>query len=184
MNTIVKVPVRTSHDTSDGPAPYWNPYLCGVLLGGVLIASYAVLGTGLGASAAPARLVAQLEQWVAPAHVASTEYFAGWGEQPLRYYLVFMFVGTFFGGLVSAVFAGRVRPQIERGQAIGRWPRLALALSGGVLAGFASRLARGCTSGQALSGGALLLTGSLVFMGCLFLGGYATAYFFRRQWHG
>ena len=32
-----------------------------------------------------------------------------------------------------------------------------LAGTGGLLAGFASRLARGCTSGQALSGGALLL---------------------------
>jgi hypothetical protein len=52
-----------------------------------------------------------------------------------------------------------------------------------VIVGFASRLAQGCTSGQALSGGALLLTGSMVFMLCLFAGGYATAWFVRRQWH-
>jgi hypothetical protein len=50
------------------------------------------------------------------------------------------------------------------------------------LVGYASRLASGCTSGQALSGGALLLTGSLIFMMCVFAGGYAAAYFFRRQW--
>ena len=56
------------------------------------------------------------------------------------------------------------------------------ALVGGILAGYASRIARGCTSGQALSGGALLLTGSLIFVTCLFAAGYATAYLFRSQW--
>jgi hypothetical protein len=52
-----------------------------------------------------------------------------------------------------------------------------------VIVGFASRLARGCTSGQALSGGALLLSGSLVFLVCLFASGYAAAWFVRKQWH-
>jgi hypothetical protein len=61
--------------------------------------------------------------------------------------------------------------------------RLGYALAGGVIVGFASRLAQGCTSGQALSGGALLLTGSIVFMLCVFAGGYAAAWFVRRQWH-
>jgi len=47
---------------------------------------------------------------------------------------------------------------------------------------YASRLAQGRTSGQALSGGAMLLTGSFVFLVCLFAAGYAGAYFVRRQW--
>ncbi len=34
-----------------------------------------------------------------------------------------------------------------------------------------------------LLGGALLANGSIVFMLCVFAGGYATAYFVRRQWH-
>lgn len=165
-------------------APYWNPYLCGVLIGLVLIASYAVLGTGVGASSGPARLGAQIELWVAPAHAVATEYSAAWGEHPLSYYLVFMLIGTFGGGLVSALLAGRVQyGVVERGNKFGAVPRLLLAGGGGLLAGFASRLARGCTSGQALSGGALLLTGSLIFVACLFIGGYATAFLFRKQWN-
>ena len=56
------------------------------------------------------------------------------------------------------------------------------ALAGGVIMGIAAGLARGCTSGQALSGGALLATGSWVFMLMVFAGGYATAWFVRRQW--
>ena len=44
-------------------------------------------------------------------------------------------------------------------------------------------MANGCTSGQALTGTALLLTGSFVFLIFVFVGGYATAFFVRRQWH-
>ena len=53
---------------------------------------------------------------------------------------------------------------------------------GGILIGFAARLARGCTSGLALVGGAELAVGSWTFMLCVFAGGYAAAYFVRKQW--
>lgn len=189
---IVRSETITNHASLTTPAdetlestatPYWNPYVCGILLGLVLIASYSILGTGVGASSAPARVGAQLEQWIAPAHVAASEYFGPWGEQPLQYYLIFMFLGTFLGGMVSSVAAGRARITVERGKAFGWLPRLLIAGSGGLLTGFASRLARGCTSGQALSGGVLLSTGSLIFVACLFIGGYAAAYFVRKQWN-
>ena len=169
-----------------GPRPYWNPYLAGLLLGGALLASFLVLGAGLGASAVPIRCGAWLESLVAPEHARASEFFGekylGKGS-PLRYYLTFMLVGTFLGGLLSAVLARRVRPSVERGRAFGAVPRLGLALGGGVLVGYASALASGCTSGQALTGGALLLNGSIVFMLCIFAGGYAMAWFVRRQWH-
>jgi uncharacterized membrane protein YedE/YeeE len=169
-----------------GPKPYWNPYLAGLLLGATLLASFLILGAGLGASAAPGRLGAWLVGAVAPQHVQESEFFGRWtanGANPLRYYLVFMFLGTLLGGLFSAVLARRVKFSIERGQAYGAAPRMGLALLGGIMVGYASMLASGCTSGQALTGGALLLNGSIVFMLCVFGGGYATAYFVRRQWH-
>ena len=172
---------------SGGPKPYWNPYLAGLLLGAALLASFLILGAGLGASAAPIRCGAWLENLVAPRHVQSCEFFGQKyltdGTNPLRYYLVFMFVGTFLGGLLSAVLARRMSVSVERGGAFGALPRLVLALAGGVLVGYASALASGCTSGQALTGGALLANGSIVFLLCIFAGGYAAAYFVRRQWH-
>lgn len=163
--------------------PFANPYVSGMLLGLVLMASYVILGAGLGASGGIARISAALSLCVAPAHTLGGEYFSNWGRNPLSYYLVFMFSGIFIGGLISALLANRMKLQVERGRATSIGKRLGFALIGGILAGFASRLASGCTSGQALSGGALLLTGSLVFMGCVFVSGYATAWFFRRQWH-
>ena len=48
--------------------------------------------------------------------------------------------------------------------------------------GLGAVLARGCTSGQALSGGALLSVGSWAFMMAAFAGGYAAAPLFRRLW--
>ena len=176
---------RPLRENQPRPQPYWNPYLAGLLLGGTLLASFLVLGAGLGASAAPARLGAWLSSCVLPEHTANSGLFGPWvaeGRNPMAYYLVFMFVGTVLGGLFSAVLAGRVRPAVERGPTFGAGPRLLLALGGGVLAGYASRLASGCTSGQALTGGALLLNGSIVFMLCVFIGGYAAAYLVRRQW--
>ena len=168
---------------SMGPKPYMNPYLAGVILGLTLLASYLVLGAGLGASGGIARIAAYLESGLVPSHVGSSEYFGAWGKEPLNYYLVFMFIGVFAGGLISAVLSRRFKFQVERGLKAPRQFRLVLALAGGVLAGFASRLAQGCTSGQALSGSAMLLSGSMVFLICVFAGGYAAAWFVRRQWH-
>lgn len=168
---------------SDSGKPPMNPYLAGVFLGLVLVASYAVLGAGLGASGALARLAAALSHLVAPAHTQASAYFGAWAPHYLSYYLVFMFLGILVGGFLSAVAAGRLQPGLERGPGCPPGKRAFLALAGGVLVGFASRLAQGCTSGQALSGGALLLTGSLIFMAALFVAGFAVARFFRGQWY-
>jgi hypothetical protein len=162
---------------------YTNPYLVGVFLGLVLLASYLVLGTGLGASGGIARLAASLEALVAPVHTRGSAYFGLWGPNYLSYYLVFMLLGVFLGGLLSALAAGRLSLTLERGRTCGVKKRAAFALIGGLLVGFASRLAQGCTSGQALSGGALLLSGSLIFMASLFASGYAVAWLFRGQWN-
>ena len=45
-----------------------------------------------------------------------------------------------------------------------------------------AKIGLGCTSGQALTGGALLNMGSWMFMLMVFAGGYAAAWFVRKQW--
>ncbi len=162
---------------------YMNPYLAGVALGLVLLASFITLGVGLGASAGLARLGASAELYLAPKHTLASEYFGPWGDKPLQYYLVYMFIGVFAGALFSALLAGRIGLSLERGRACSITRRTSLALIGGILVGFASRLAAGCTSGQALTGTAQLMTGSLAFLVCVFVGGYGMAYLVRRQWH-
>ncbi|MBM4355138.1 MAG: hypothetical protein FJ109_15375 [Deltaproteobacteria bacterium] len=163
----------------------WNPYVAGLALGLVLLAAFLVLGHGIGASGAAARLGTTAMHAVAPEHTAANpamgDHVKG-GANPLTDWLVFMVLGIFLGGALSSMLAGRQEAGVTRGPRISVPLRLALAMTGGVVMGFAARLARGCTSGQALSGGALLSVGSWVFMLCVFGGGYALAWFLRRQW--
>jgi uncharacterized protein len=162
----------------------WNPYVAGVALGLVLLASFLVLGHGLGASGATHRLGVAALETVAPERVAGNEYLAAVATEgsPLASPLVFLLAGAFLGALTAAFSAGRLRRAVLRGPRVGKTTRLALALTGGVMMGFAARLTLGCTSGQALSGGALLSLGSWLFMFSVFGGGYGAAWFVRRQW--
>lgn len=173
---------NNSPQENKNPVPLMNPYLAGVGLGLTLLASYLILGVGLGASGGLARLGAFVEGLAAPGHTANSAYFGKWGAEPLYYYLVFMLGGVLLGGLFSALAGGRVKLRLIKGGKATKTRRVILAATGGIFSGFAARLASGCTSGQALSGGAMLLSGSLVFMLCLFIGGYAAAWFVRRQW--
>ncbi len=156
--------------TTDNRQPttvFWNPYAAGIALGIVLLTSFLVMGKGLGASGAAYRLgVAGV--------TASTNVLDDW--------FVFELLGVFLGGLLGAYSAGRLRLNVIRGTGVPVAQRLAFAFGGGVLMGMAARAARGCTSGQALTGGAVMSAGAWIFMLSVFGGGYALAWFVRRQW--
>jgi uncharacterized membrane protein YedE/YeeE len=163
---------------------FWNPYLAGIALGLVLLTTFLVMGRGLGASGAANRLSVAAAELVAPAHVQKTPALSHFTEngKPLDDWLVFEIFGVFLGGLLAAYSAGRLKLGVLKGPRISTAGRVVLALLGGILMGFFARLTRGCMSGQALSGGALLSVGSWVFMFSFFGGGYLAALFVRRQW--
>jgi uncharacterized membrane protein YedE/YeeE len=98
-----------------------------------------------------------------------------------RSWIVLEVLGVMIGGFLGAITARRFRRQIERGLKTNQRKRLSLAVFGGIATGFGSRLALGCTSGQALSGGAVLGAGSWLFTLMFFLGVYMFAYFFRKE---
>jgi uncharacterized membrane protein YedE/YeeE len=166
--------------------PYSNPYLAGIGLGLVLLASFVIMGRGLGASGAFSSLVTVGVQAVAPQHVANNEFYSEYigdgSKSPLKDWLVFEVLGVFVGGFLSGTLANRVTKVIEKGPNISNRGRLIYAFVGGAMMGIGAKLARGCTSGQALTGGALFNVGSWAFMMMVFAGAYAMAYFVRRQW--
>jgi hypothetical protein len=161
----------------------WSPYAAGVGLGLTLLAAFVLMGHGLGASGLLSRLGAFGLAEIVPDHVAANAY---WGpvlnQGLLDYWLFWSMVGTAAGGFVSAALGGRIKAGLDRGALISPGMRIGLAVLGGVLVGFATRFTRGCTSHQALSGGALLSLGSWVFMLAVFAGGFAAAFAFRRVW--
>ena len=97
--------------------------------------------------------------------------------------MVWMVLGVVAGGFVSGLLAGRLKVETFRGPRIGDRARWLLAFAGGALMGYGAGLARGCTSGQALSGGAVLAVGSWAFMMMVFAGGYLLAYPVRKLWN-
>jgi len=166
------------------PRALWNPYAAGFLLGLVLLTSFLVTGRGLGASGAFASAATWIAGVLSPEHVAANAVHAKyWNEgAPLASFLVFLAAGLFAGALGSGWQARRLGWRIERGPQVTDAQRLALAFAGGLVVAFGAKIARGCTSGQALSGGAMLNVGSLVFMLAVFAGAYALAYVARKEW--
>jgi uncharacterized membrane protein YedE/YeeE len=165
--------------------PYLNPYVAGTLLGLVLFASFYLTGGGLGASAAMSRIQTGVLDWLAPAHVDRVAYFAemaGGHRSAWSHYSIFMIVGTVLGGFASGLVNRRLKLELRKGPRTTTIARVVFALLGGAIMGFGARLARGCTSGQALSGGAVLSVGSWAFAFAVFVGAYALAWFVRRLW--
>ena len=166
------------------PRPYADPYVAGACLGVVLLAALVITGRGLGASGAFAATAAGLTHAIAPGHADSNPYFARYlaAPGPWRDWLLFELGGVALGGALSAWAAGRLRGVVERGPRAPRSSRLILAFAGGAIMGFAAALARGCTSGLVLTGGALLGVGAWLFMLAAFAGAYAAAPLLRRMW--
>ncbi len=163
-----------------------NPYWAGTLLGIVLFLAFFITGNGLGASGGLNRFIVFLEDLVAPEHVDRVSYLlkmAGGAKNALDDWIVVMTAGTLLGGFVSGWLHGRIKVETNKGPNVSTHSRWLWAFTGGSLMGFGARLARGCTSGQALSGGAVLSVGSWAFMFAVFGGGYAVAYFVRKLWN-
>lgn len=167
------------------PKPFWNPYVAGVCLGLVLLASFVITGKGLGGSGAFKRANAAVLHAANPTWAEENgnikSYFSP-KRSPLSAWIVFLGIGVTLGGLAGAISGRRIRLETIKGPRIGRDNRWLLALVGGVLSGVAAQIARGCTSGQALTGGAQLALGSWIFMFAMFGSAYAVAFFVRKQW--
>jgi len=168
------------------PKPFWNPYGAGVMLGLVVLASFVLTGRGIGASGAIKRVQAAVLHQVDPTWAEESKNIGGYFADPqrsaLNSWIVFVLLGVAIGGFAGALTGRRIRLETIRGPSIARESRWALAVLGGMLSGYAAQLARGCTSGQAITGGAQLSLGSWIFMFAVFGGAYGLAYFVRRQW--
>lgn len=164
---------------------YLNPYLGGVILGLFLFLAFYISGRGLGASGAVKNTVAATVNVLAPEHVAKSAYycqFAGGDKQPMSNWLVFEVLGVLAGAFLSGIIFNRLKLKVEHSPKITSRRRLIFALLGGLVFGFGSQLARGCTSGAALSGMAVLSFGGYITMIAIFGTAFIAAWILRKNW--
>lgn len=164
---------------------YFNPYIGGVLLGLVLLAANFVSGRGLGASGAIKSVVVSTVNTVAPSHAENSAFYKNYNENhenPMKSWLVFQMMGVLVGGFLSGAFAKRLKFKVEHSPKISSKRRIIFAILGGMFFGFGSQLGRGCTSGSALSGMAVLSVGGFLTMAAIFGTAFMLAYFFRKNW--
>ncbi len=164
---------------------YLNPYIAGIMLGMVLLLAMFISGRGLGASGGFKYCVVSIVGAADRPHAEKSAYYGkyfGNGNKPLNNWLTYEILGVVAGGFLSGAVSGRLKFRIEKSQRISSARRLLFAFLGGVFFVYGAQLARGCTSGAALSGMAVLSVAGFVTMITIFGSAYAFAWFFRKNW--
>jgi uncharacterized membrane protein YedE/YeeE len=164
---------------------YWNPYFGGFLLGILILFTFYISGRGLGASGAMKSSVVTIVDIVSPTHAENSAYYSKFiseDKSSMNNWLVLEALGVLIGAFISGGLTGRISWRIQHSPKISSKRRLIFALGGGILFGLGAQIARGCTSGAALSGMAVISSGGFITMLAIFGTGYAVAYFFRKNW--
>ena len=164
---------------------FWNPYFAGVMLGLLFLFTYFIFGRGLGASSFLSRTGTYIWNLIAPGYTHANVYWSHYfhhGHTPLGNFMIPEVLGLILGAYLSGKRAGRNKFEINKGPNISNLKRIIYAFIGGGFMGLGARIARGCTSGQGLTGGITLAVGAWMFVLVAFATGYLSAYIFRRLW--
>lgn len=162
-----------------------NPYLAGTILGIVLLFAMFLSGRGLGASGGLKYCMVSIVGAADRSHADNSIYYSKYfsdGSKPLKNWLTIEIFGVVLGGFISGAISGRLKLLVEKSPKISIGRRLVFAFLGGVFFVYGAQLARGCTSGAALSGMAVLSLAGFVTMAAIFGSAYVFAWFFRKNW--
>jgi hypothetical protein len=144
-----------------------------------------ISGRGLGASGGLKYCVVSVVGAVDKPHAEKSVYYSKYfeeGQKPLFNWLTMIIFGVLAGGFVSGAVSKRLQFKIEKSPGISNTRRLIFAFIGGAFFVYGAQLARGCTSGAALSGMAVLSVAGFVTMITIFGSAYLFAWFFRKNW--
>lgn len=150
-----------------------SPYVIGAGLGVLNSFAFATAKRGLGVTSAFEGAAALTERRLAPDATHINEYVKQSDEVPKVDWESLLVVGVFLGSLLTAHLSG----ERSRGALPVRWTRRfgpsrskrwAAAFLGGAAMMFGARMAKGCTSGHALTGTTQLALSSWVFTPLMF----------------
>lgn len=156
----------------------WSPYLVGIGIGVLSWLTWLISHKPIGCSTSFARSAGMIEKLLRGSKVETRPYYQEF--KPAVDWQWMLVLGMIVGALVSSLLSGDFRWQWVPS----RWAaafgtnvpvRLIVALVGGVLLGFGSRWADGCTSGHGISGAMQLAISSWISALCFFIGGILMA---------
>jgi uncharacterized membrane protein YedE/YeeE len=158
----------------------WSPYVVGAGIGILSWLTLLISKQPIGCSTTFARTAGLIEKLFKGKKVELKPYYE---HIKLKIDWQFMLViGIIIGSLISALISNDFEwnwVPVTWAAVFGenRLVRIAAALVGGILLGFGSRWADGCTSGHGISGAMQLGVGSWISAISFFVGGIAVAYF-------
>ena len=156
----------------------WSPYAAGAGIGVLSLLTLFFSGHPLGCSTSFARTAGMIEKLFRGREVEEKLFYRE--IPPVVDWQWTLVVGMVLGAFLSALLSGDFRlqwvpPRWEAAFGGDRLTRIVAAVAGGILLGFGSRWAGGCTSGHGISGTMQLALSSWVSACCFFVGGIVTA---------
>ena len=161
----------------------WSPYLVGAGIGVLSWFTWLVSNEPIGCSTSFSRIAGMIERLFRGKKVEQKIYYQE--VKPEMDWQMMLVIGIVIGALISSLLSGDFRWQwipsvwsLNFGDDIAI--RLIVALIGGILLGFGSRWADGCTSGHGISGTMQLAVSSWISAICFFIGGILVAQLFFK----
>ena len=159
---------------------YWSPYAVGIGIGILSWLSFLISGKPIATSTTFARIGGMIEEGIAGEKTKQRSYY-----KKIKLKLNWqgmLVVGVVIGSFLSAIISGDLQanawvPSLWA-SAFGDSAilRVLVALAGGIILGFGTRFADGCTSGHGISGTLQLAVSSWLSVIFFFTGGIITAH--------
>ncbi len=153
---------------------HWRLFSVGILFALAELLSFVLSKRPLGSSRGYAVFGSIIEYVFFPEHAKTVPYWNAY--EPVIEWTVAVLVGIVSGSMFSSVYSGEFKitvvPQMwktSKGPSVAK--RLIWAFIGGVMVGFGSRLAMGCTLGMLIAGVIQLTPAGFIFMMSLWMGG-------------
>jgi hypothetical protein len=152
----------------------WSPYLCGILIGLLQIPTYFLIRSSLGMSRAYSTTACLIQALPSSASHCFDNIKDLWS----LYVVLGLILGAWLSKTLSKTSYPSISPIWKDILALHYSPfkRYFMAFGGGCLFILGAKLGTGCTSGNGVSGIALLQVGSLIVISMMFLSGIVTVY--------
>lgn len=160
---------------------YWSPYIAGLFIGLLQIPVFLFLHGSIGTSGSYSSVACTLLSFLNNTIPATTNCFPTIKSFWQLAFVIGIILGAFFSSRLSN--SKRQNISIAWDKLLGMQSlakRSLMGFAGGFIMLLGARLAGGCTSGNGISGIALLSVGSMIVIVSMFVGGIVVSHFYKK----